>query len=573
MKFEISVTKRALPTFLAALVVALPTWSREVDLCRVTGVAPGQIYNRAVAVELPDPLNQPGLELLINGRPYQSGRRLAEEGDYVLELRPSGPLKTSRLCEPVSFTIDRTAPVIDIARPDWLPEGAVPRVQVEDENLVADSVEILLDGQPYDPSSPVRPGKHRLEVSAEDKAGNISSREQVFVQKFRGCYPEQWFEYKTPSNILSAAFYFPWYDKALNGCPSNAFWCNCFRDVKPGNPRPALGYYGSDRRWVVDAHLDQMVAHGIDVVALEWTGMTDEINNIVDHFLPSISSRNLKFVLLYDTFVRLGVAQVPIDFNNATIRDKFINDFNNFASSPSYFKHPKYLKFGNEPVIYIFITRAIVGSDANIVSTFDAAHQAARNHGFAGLYLVADHVFWGPIDWDLLQLTSPRAITSFAPVNPDQGVPEGNQSRPIRTWANKMATLYANARNAQAPPMAMVDFTPGIFVQWNNSGLDSDKCFELPQTWGWNLLDGSDWSFMIQKAGLNQAKVVERHVLRPSCAERVFTTPANGTSIIFTYSFNEWWEGAGIEQLDPRSPAYPYGFGLQPLQLLKQKLP
>lgn len=112
-------------------------------------------------------------------------------------------------------------------------------------------------------------------------------------------------------------------------------------------------------------------------------------------------------------------------------------------------------------MIDVFSTRAISGSDANIWGAFDAAQDAAISNGFSGLYLVADHIFWGPIDRDLLGKMQPRAITAFAPVNPSQGVPENPSLRPI----------------------------------------------------------------------------------------------------------------AGVEQLDPRSPAYPYGFGLQPLQLLKQKLP
>lgn len=53
------------------------------------------------------------------------------------------------------------------------------------------------------------------------------------------------------------------------------------------------------------------------------------------------------------------------------------------------------------------------------------------------------------------------------------------------------------------------------------------------------------------------------------------------TSTVWNYSFNEWYEGAGIEQLavegpdvgPPFAPGYPYDFGQQLLQVLKQRLP
>ncbi|MCB1034059.1 MAG: hypothetical protein KDD47_09525 [Acidobacteria bacterium] len=562
--------------------------------CRIRGVERGEVYSRPVTLELEASLNRPGAQIFVNGQAAGSRIRIEEEGDYTVEVRSVGPLlapePSSRRCPPTTFSVDTTPPRVAFSRPDWIPPGAIPRVEVEDAYLAAEGVKVLLDGEPRDPGAAVGLGEHVLEVVAEDRAGNVTVARERFEQTALACKPESWLEYRTPTTLLSAVHYFPWYPGSgecsyvapppppapQEPTPSPAGqWCGCIWHPK-GGLRPARGFYDSGSPAVVQAQLDQMIAHGIDVVSIEWTGNPSVTSNIVNVVIPAIASRNLKFVLLYDSSIRLAAGNPPVNLNNSVTRSKLIGDFQAFASSASYFKHPKYLKFGNEPVIYVFITRAYTGSTANLTNTFDALRQAAIDNGFSGLYLVADHLFWDTPDWNLMRLTHPRAMTSFAPVNPDQGVPQGSSGRPIRTWANKMATLYQNSRNAQTVSDPLVDLTPGVFIQWNNIGLDTDLnpfCnWDGPQ-YGWNLVDGTDWTYMLQTAGLNQARVAEIHLLKPNCGETVIRNPSNGTSIVWTYSYNEWYEGSGVEELTSRMPAYPYGFGLQPLQLLKQKLP
>jgi len=140
--------------------------------------------------------------------------------------------------------------------------------------------------------------------------------------------------------------------------PASSKWCDCVWSPKPQNPRPALGFYGSDNQATVNAQLDQMIAYGIDVVAVEWTDPV--ASNFFNRFLPAISSRNVKFVLLYDTAIRMDarLTGYSVDFDDPVKRGQFISDFQAFAASTSYFKHPKYLKLGNEPVLYLYVSRA-----------------------------------------------------------------------------------------------------------------------------------------------------------------------------------------------------------------------
>src|SRR6185503_2347823 len=100
-------------------------------------------------------------------------------------------------------------------------------------------------------------------------------------------------------------------------------------------------------------------------VAVEWTGF----NNLLDdnlrlRIVPGLAGRPLQFVLLYDAAIRLGLNADGIDFNDSTTRTRFSSDLGAFAAaaaSDPYFKNPKYLKFDNKPVIYIYVTRAITG--------------------------------------------------------------------------------------------------------------------------------------------------------------------------------------------------------------------
>ena len=222
-------------------------------------------------------------------------------------------------------------------------------------------------------------------------------------------------------------------------------------------------------------------------------------------------------------------------------------------------------------MVYVYITRAMVGGSARIQDAYNRIQTAARNNGFAGLYLVADHLFWGTNDYTLLRNTQAMAATSFGPVNPHQGVPEDINARPVRIWADKMAGLYWNALGPLASG-GMVDLTPGVFVQYDDRGLDVAPCKSRDDTLSYNLKDGTDWAYMLQTAGVNRTYVAEQVRVSRNCEERA-TTNTDYTSIVWVYSFNEWYEGTGLERLDPRVPPYPYGFGLEPLQILKTKLP
>lgn len=542
-----------------------------VEAAGVSGVQPGGVYDRPVTVDLLDPQDRGRFDLLLDGEVIGPGTRIEAEGHHLLELRPRGPVILETTTSPVVFSIDTTPPEITFARPPGMPDGVPPLVEVKDANPGSNGPEVLVDGEPYDRSMILDPGEHLMEVEAVDHAGNFAYASESFVTPASPCTEDSYTVYNLASSRLSAAHYFPWY-RSSPECPASSAWCDCVRDPKPQNPRPARGFYGSDNQSVTNAQIDQMIAHGVDVVAVEWNGNSFVTNNFLNRVLPAIESRNVQFVLLYDTNIRFGGDP---DFDESTKHSQFVTDFELFASSASYFQHPQYLKFANRPVVYVYLTRAIQGADANIQSAFDSIHQKAVDNGFNELYLVADHLYWGTTisDYGRLDLMKPRAATSFAPVDPTQGVSQNPADRPVRIWADEMRDLYSSSTVALSELSTTVDLTPGIFVQYNDSGLDKPECFSRPSTAAWNLLDGSDWSYMIQQAGIERSYVGERHVVLPTCNELITDNGTGDTSIVWTYSYNEWFEGTGLEELTAKSTPYPYGFGLGPLQILQQKLP
>lgn len=324
--------------------------------------------------------------------------------------------------------------------------------------------------------------------------------------------------------------------------------------------------------------MNEMKSKGIDLVALEWNDNTVTRDNIYYTTIPAINNSNMSyFVMLYDLSFRFG-AQGP-NFNQASVRNTITTDFQTFATDGKYFRNGKYLKLGNnKPVVYFYTTRIIQGSEANIRSTFDSLQSTARANGFGGVYVVADQLYWGSINYDMLRQIGASAVTCFAPADSSQGVPmdlaqDNPSTRPMRTWADKLSDLYGRATSRLQSYTQGIDMQPGIFAQYDDQGFDNSACTtSFRNVMAWHVRDTTDWAYMIQNAGNRQRYIAEVHEIRSSCRERV-TTNSNYTSIIWVYAYNEWGEGAGIEQLTQGTPRFPYRFGLDMLDTLKNTRP
>jgi hypothetical protein len=548
----------------------------------------GGRYNDRVAIRVAD-WNAIGHNVFLNGQMLFEDTIIEEEGNYELEIES----RFDASIQYSAFQIDRTPPRIVIDTENQS-RGLASAIRIEDDAGLTKNVEILIDGAPYDRSEPLDPGAYLLEVSVQDEAGNYSSTSESI--EVSSCEVSVDYYYAPPAATLSGIHYFPWHQSSAECTSStNSYWCKCIWAPK-GNLRPARGFYGSNNQTVTNQQINQMINHGADVLSVEWNGQTFETNNYLNHVVPSVSTRNIQMVLLYDASIRLGnpAGSANIDLTNSITYNKFVNDFTGFASSTNYFKNAKYLKFGGKPVVYIYITRAFKADTTAqlnaIQAAFDAIKQAAVNQGFSGgLHIVADHLFWKQSNSNLpntqdyaklKRMTGVSAVTAFAPVSTDQSVPQNTTSlvRPVKTWANKMAALYQSGANDMLGLMTyqgypLINLDPGVFVQYNDFGLETTFCGSRPVVQKYNLYDGTDWTYMLQVAALNRRFIAERVTTLLNCSEIVATNSSNYTSIVWSYSYNEWAEGSGMEELSSNTTTWPYGFGMQVLQRLQAQIP
>jgi hypothetical protein len=400
-----------------------------------------------------------------------------------------------------------------------------------------------------------------------------------------GCYPSNHISFVPPQNTLSAVFYFPWHTPQIEECTASLCstqasalqnaWCCCVSLPKPQNPVPEEGFYSSDDGGVTQRHMAALAAHEIDVVAAAYTGQNYVTQNLIQRVFPAAEAHGLKVALLYDLAIRFNN---NINFDNQTTRDAFVNDMGSFATT-TYFKRDSYLKLNNEPVIYLYVTRAIKGTvrpecgNKNCIQyAFELMRSRLADNGVQGVYIVADHLFWTGVNaefWDKIRFIGAKAVSSFGPVDTQQGVPQGSAGGPVTQWADKMAGLYSDARDPLADRKMQVDIMPGVFVQYDDTGHGAGEVCDAPvpgipspASQKYHLRNGEDWTYMLKKAGMDQRWQAKKLSIQNTCNT---TETQNTTSIVWIYSFNEWGEGTGLEPLEQRTPAYPYGFESDPL--------
>lgn len=418
------------------------------------------------------------------------------------------------------------------------------------------------------------------------------------------CPADTQVEYVGAKETIAAAFYFPWHDSTPGTCESNPMghWCACVfpsptlrpTQAKQGNPKPELGFYDSGEDAAVDQHLAWMRANGVDVVAIEFTGKTDDgiLDNMIAKVLPRLAPNGLKWVILYDRFIGRSL----VDLDEPGTRDQVIKDFENFATTPDqFFKHPQYLTMDGRPVVYLYISRSYTSRESTPTLpagcpgntnctewTFEQVRSKVRGAGYDDLYLVGDELYF---NWDSnlsakkLKMTRMglRAVSAFAPVEPGRGITNTQVDPPMRAWADVLFEFYATAKHRLVDPQLLIDINPGIFVQYDDRSVASPCPGARQSTQVYNLRSGADWTYMVDR-NLHHRWVAERTEVRPppSCDTIVTSNTSAKSSILWIYSFNEWAEGSGMEpvreQAAPTETKYPYGFGTDVLTRLHNSL-
>ncbi len=560
----------------------------------------GAIYSHPVRLQVLQTYRDHDIDLFLDGQLLLDDATIEQDGTYRLTFETS-----EEIIPPLFFTIDRTPPEI---RFTWkeTPSQGIPQVDVLDDNPHPEGLRFFLDGKSYPGDAPVEPGWHDFTAEARDLAGNLATRSELIetgnpilsstddTASSAPLFCEgSSFRYVPPNKTLVAMHYFPWHKRSPECADGiTSYWCSCISNPR-GGIRPDKGYYGSDEQQIVNSQVNEMIQYGVDILSVEWNGQQRTTNNFLDHVLPALRNRNIQFVLLYDTRVRLAPRTTEdINFAHQKTWNTFVNDFREFASTQaaSYFKHPQYFAFGNLPVVYIYTTRAIAHGTAaqkNAIRTaFDEIQRLARNAGFDGLYIVADHIFWAgdntnrpEVNWDTLKLIKPYSVTSFSGIASNQGIPQDAPAkRPMRKWAAKLSRLYHNYSGSLLHQMErdnlhLINLDPGVPVQYNDHGLEQPQCGARAEVMAFNLSSGTDWRNMLQLGILGNRYIAEETLQLPSCREIRIANPSQYTSIAWIYSYNEWNEGTGAEPLTRKQPAWPYGFGTRVLEIMRNNLP
>ncbi|MBI5549729.1 MAG: Ig-like domain-containing protein, partial [Deltaproteobacteria bacterium] len=159
------------------------TIDRTLPQISVAGVAQGQVSNAALVSATYGASDEhlAGVSAKLNGFDYASGEGITEEGEYELVVRALDEAGNEAV-ESVSFAIDRTSPVIEIA---GVIEGEVGKPPLTATFSATDghlkSVKAKLDGQDYESGTAVTAeGDHTLLVTAEDYGGNTASKSVAF---------------------------------------------------------------------------------------------------------------------------------------------------------------------------------------------------------------------------------------------------------------------------------------------------------------------------------------------------------------------------------------------------------
>jgi hypothetical protein len=196
----------------------------------------------------------------------------------------------------------------------------------------------------------------------------------------------------TAAEPLVGGYYYPWY------YPDR--WIR-----EPVTHTPRLGWYSSDDRDVATQHVRWAKEAGLDFLLVSWlTATGHEGKNLDAAVLPALDAEGLRFAILYETPLALGLpAGKPIDFaarlpDGKVTGDRFVEHFDLLADR--YLAHPRYLRLAGRPVVVVYLVR-------DMVNAAPALAQVRERLGARGidLHLIADAVYWAPVetwDWKLL---------------------------------------------------------------------------------------------------------------------------------------------------------------------------
>ncbi len=330
-----------------------------------------------------------------------------------------------------------------------------------------------------------------------------------------------------------AAHYYSWF-------PEN--WNGGFVGEKLVPPiMPLLGKYQSNEE-TFKKHLQWAKAAGINLFIFDWWAKRRDLRKKVEKETKILEeTKELSFAIQYEVFDLkdkgdeevLGEAGNVIYMNQERV-ERLKTHLEHLAKK--FMFNPQYFRIDNKPVLFIYVTRQLVG---DVASAIKAARAHVKEITGLDLYLVADEVYYNVLDYnqkdgvymhqtldpDLGRIKAFDALTCYNPYWSDQKEHSGEDG--IENFFRDVDQLYS--KYSKVAKDNGLDFFPGILAGYNDRGVRlKENHFVIPHYY--------------------QNKTGEQKSFFQENLQRFATKYLSKRNPLFVItSWNEWNEGSQIE--------------------------
>lgn len=169
----------------------------------------------------------------------------------------------------------------------------------------------------------------------------------------------------------------------------------------PSPLEPLLGEYVSDHREVIESHVKWASEYDIDFFIISWSHAGSFADQAARRWLlPAIAESGIRQAPTVELF-----SYGERDLGNAEFRRRLADDLRFVGEH--YLKHPSALQIGGRPVLFLYVTRVLLGDVASWIAEVRRMLKAIDIDAF----IVADEVFWH--EPDPARLRPYDAVTAY----------------------------------------------------------------------------------------------------------------------------------------------------------------
>ncbi|MFC1999147.1 hypothetical protein ACFLXE_00125 [Chloroflexota bacterium] len=249
------------------------------------------------------------------------------------------------------------------------------------------------------------------------------------------------------------AFYYIWYGDGGAGYGTSHWSDEASRAVPM---KPTLGYYESEDTDTIDAHIDMMIAAGIDFALISWWSDTPTMTRIVTSFLARAALKSFKAAVMVE-------GHDPGDTSDWEDDCDYVWD--NWAS------HEAYYEFDSKPLIVLaphWAETILPAEHAD--ARFTLRHMTSRM-GYANE--------WGY--WDIV----PRQYAS----GEQSSVIPGFDNRGLARSGHKVGSIVPMSTHFFLEQWRIVlGYMPDIALVCSFNEWHEGTCIEPCNEWGWEYI-------------------------------------------------------------------------------------